>query len=160
MASYYKTERVCDECGSPFWGTARSRFFSSSCRCRRWRAAKAQERSRALVELCNRIVLRHKAGSGSYSKLLHRLLRTVAAELRDRDWNPLELLSGAPDDPVTGAEDAPGGVEGEAPNRVKWLHPPDQELELLERSIATRQAQGRSIAWHLARLTQLREGRT
>lgn len=158
MASYYKAERVCEECGGAFWGTARSRTCSGSCRSRQWRAAKAQERSRALAELCERIVLRHKAGSASYSKLLHRLLRTVAGELRERGWNPLEVLCGVPEDPVTGTDEAPGGIDGVAPNRVKWLHPPEDELQLLERSIAARQAQGRSVAWHEARVAQLRGG--
>ena len=109
--------------------------------------------------------MRYSRGrSAAYSKLLIRLLRLVAADLRKRGWDPVELLQGTPDDPITGNDDAPGGIEGEPPSRTKWLHSPALELELLEETIERRErthGPGRSD-WHEARradlLTKLKGG--
>jgi hypothetical protein len=95
-------------------------------------------------------------GSRSYSKLLIRLLRATAAELIDRDWDPIELLRSRPDDPVTGADEAPGGVDVDrAGGRTKWLHKPEQELVLLELDIEERERAGKPVAWHIVRRDEL-----
>lgn len=157
MAEYYKRERTCDECGSTFWGTAGANFCSSSCRARRWRELRVLNRSRALAETCEMVVRYSKGRSAAYSKVLIRLLRLVAADLRRRGWDPVELLNGNPEDPVTDADDSLGGIEGESPNRVKWLHSPALELELLEEAIERREKShgpGKSD-WHEARRNAL-----
>jgi hypothetical protein len=151
MAEYYKCERTCDECASTFWGTAGAKFCSASCRSRRWRELKVADRSRPLAETCEQVARLSHGRSAAYSKLLIRLLRLVAADLRSRGWDPVELLNGKPEDPVTGADESPGGIEGESPNRVKRLHSPALELELLEETIERRTNQGKESDWHTAR---------
>lgn len=157
MAEYYKTERGCEECGERFWGTAGAHFCSSACRSRQWRAVRIQKRSRALAALCAEVGRRGKNGSGSYSKLLIRLLRTTAGELRSRGWDPHELIWGSPEDPVTGEDESLGGVEGESPQRVKWMHSPALELEMLEKAIERRARERKATDWYEARRAQLVE---
>ncbi len=157
MAEYYKTERACDECGEGFWGTAGAHFCSSACRSRQWRAVRIRDRSRALAGLCEEIARRRNAGSASYSKLLIRLLRATAGELRSRGWNPHEVLAGSPEDPVTGEDEALGGVEGQSPQRVKWLHSPALELEMLEEAIERRSKAHQSTDWYESRRAHLLE---
>jgi hypothetical protein len=156
MATYYKTERDCMECGEAFWGTAGANFCSSACRSRNWRSLRAMGRWQGLAALCEEIVRRRNAGTESSSKVLIRLLRAVAGELRSRGWDPAELLSGSPEDPVTNNDDAPGGIEGKSPNRVKRLHSPALELELIEEALFERGVPSEnSKAWHMERRQEL-----
>lgn len=155
MATYYKVERGCEECGQNFWGTRRARVCSESCRGRLWRKQRSWTQSVELADLCKEVLMRRTNGSASWSKLLPRLFRATAAELRRRGWDPIELLLGMPDEPVNSDEKSIGGIEGEAPHRRMWLHPPERELELLETSIADRGGEGFSTEWHLARREQL-----
>jgi len=155
MATYYKTERICLECAEPFWGTAGANFCSAACRSRDWRMRQARERSEALGALCEEVTARRQAGRGSYSKLLPRLLRAVATELRQRGRDPIQILSGAPQDPITDHDDSPGGIEGTAPHRWKWLHPPERELQMLDQAIAERGARGTTTDWYETRRAQL-----
>jgi len=101
--------------------------------------------------------MRRAVGSASYSKLLPRLFRATAAELRKRGWDPIELLLTIPDDPATASDSAPGGIESDGTQRRKWLHPPEQELKLLEETIAHREEEGFSTIWHRERAQKLRE---
>jgi hypothetical protein len=103
------------------------------------------------------VMMRRASGSASYSKLLPRLFRATAAELRKRGWDPFELLMSMPDDPATASDTAPGGIELEGTRRRKWLHPPEQELKILEETIAQREEEGFSTTWHCARAEKLRE---
>lgn len=152
---YFKNERECVECGERFWGTAGANFCSSPCRSRNWRRARAKDNSWVLTELCGELVRRTNRGSAAYSKLLIRLLRAVAGELRSRGWDPKELLAGTPDEPTTEHDSSPGGIEGKSPHRVKWVHSPALELELLDEAIERRQAAGMPATWHEARRERL-----
>lgn len=152
MATYYKTERKCEECGEQFWGTAGANFCSAACRSRNWRALRARGRWRGIASLCEKVAQRRDAGSESSSKVLIRLLRAVAGELRSRGWDPAKLLAGSPEDPVTGNDNAPGGIEGTAPRRVKRLHSPALELELIEQALFERGvSRPSSQKWYLER---------
>jgi hypothetical protein len=156
MATYFKVERTCEECGEQFWGTAGARCCSGACRGRRWRAEQSKTvRSAELEELCKAVARRPTLGAESYSKLLPRLFRAVAADLRKRGWDPIELLMGIPDEPVSESDQSPGGIELEGDKRRMWLHPPERELELLAKSIRDREDEGLSIEWHTARRQQL-----
>lgn len=155
MPTYYKSERQCEECGSQFWGTAGANFCSGACRSRSWRALRSRERWRGLAALCAEIVQRQRVAT-SPSKLLIRLLRVVASILRSRGWDPVELLTGSPEDPITGNDDSPGGIEGTAPRRVKHLHSPALELELIEEALYERGVKSEgSREWHLERRAEL-----
>lgn len=156
MSTYYKSERRCEECGERFWGTAGANFCSGSCRSRNWRALRSRERWQGLAALCTEIVQRQRVAT-SPSKLLIRLLRVVASILRSRGWDPVELLAGSPEDPVTGNDDAPGGIEGTAPRRVKRLHSPALELELIEEALfeGSRELTPGSREWHEERRAEL-----
>jgi hypothetical protein len=152
---YYRVDRVCAQCGAIFWGTGGANFCSSTCRGRAWRANKVGEAD-PLRKLCEQVAQRIRMGSRSYSKLLIRLLRATAAELIERDWDPIELLRGRPDDPVTGSDEAPGGVEVDrAGGRTKWLHKPEQELVLIELDIEERQLKGSDTTWYVMRRDEL-----
>ncbi|MDB4989832.1 MAG: hypothetical protein JWN04_5010 [Myxococcaceae bacterium] len=151
MNALCQHERTCQQCGEPFWGGARENFCSASCRARRWRAAQAARRSIELAELCEEILRRRTDGSASYSKLLPRALRAVATELRKRGWDPIELLLTHPRDPATLKDEAPGGFEGDAPERRRWLYPPERELDLLNQTLRERIERGLSVRWHLER---------
>lgn len=155
MATYYKVERACEECGERFWGTRRARVCSESCRGRLWRKQKSWRESVQLADLCKEILMRRNSSSASWSKLLPRLFRATAAELRRRGWDPLELLMGMPDEPVNDDDSAPGGIEGQAPHRRMWLHPPERELEIVELAIAQRAREGAALTWHEERRKQL-----
>jgi hypothetical protein len=93
----------------------------------------------------------------SSGRLLARLFRACAAELRRRGLDPIELLMSVPDDPASDADTAPGGIRGAAPTRRKWLYPPEVELEKLDEVIAKRLERGHSVAWHEERREQLAE---
>lgn len=155
MTALCEHERVCNGCGEPFWGGPRANFCSAACRCRRWRAKQAQRRAVELHELCEEVGRRVEEGSASYSKLLPRLLRATAAELRRLGWEPIELLLSHPPHPAAEGDSAPGGIEGEAPERRRWLYPPDQELLLIEEEISDREARGVGVAWHRRRQAHL-----
>lgn len=155
MSTYYKSERRCEECGERFWGTAGANFCSGACRSRNWRALRSRERWQGLAALCTEVVQRQRV-STSPSKLLIRLLRVVAGILRSRGWDPVELLAGSPEDPVTGNDDAPGGIEGTAPHRVMRLHSPALELELIEEALFERGVtNAHSREWHEERRAEL-----
>lgn len=156
MPTYYKVERACEECGERFWSTG-ARVCSVACRSRQWRKQKAKERSVSLADICKEIMMRRATGSASYSKLLPRLFRATATELRKRGWDPIELLMSMPDDPATPLDTAPGGIGQDGSQRRKWLHPPKEELKLLETMIAEREEEGLSTIWHRARAEKLRE---
>lgn len=156
MPAYYKVERTCEECGEQFWSTG-ALVCSVACRSRQWRKNKAKERSVTLADICKEVMMRRASGSASYSKLLPRLFRATAVELRKRGWDPFELLISMPDDPATPGDTAPGGIEREGTQRRKWLHAPEQELKLLEEKIAERGEHGVSTIWHRARAEKLRE---
>lgn len=160
MATYYKRERRCEECGAPFWGTAGANFCSSACRSRQWRALRSRDRWQGLAVLCAEVV-QHRNANRSPSKLLIRLLRVVAGVLRSRGLDPVALLSGSPEDPVSGHDDAPGGIEGNAPHRVKRLHSPALELELIEEALFERGVRGEGARqWHLERRAELMQQST
>ena len=154
MPTYYKVERVCEECGERFWSTS-AKVCSITCRSRQWRKNQAKTRSVTLADLCKEVMMRRASGSASYSKLLPRLFRATAAELRKRGWDPLELLLSIPDDPATKSDTAPGGIESTATSRRKWLHPPEHELELLKERIAERSQTGFATKWHRDRVAVL-----
>ncbi len=156
MERFYEHERRCTECGEPFWGTAKANFCSPACKVRRWRAARTGTQSAELAQVCEEILRRRTQGRASYAKLLPRLFRRVATDLRLRGWDPIALLLSIPDEPANASEDAPGGVEGLAPKRRRWLHSPERELELLQAAVLKRKQAGRSTAWYLARAEHLR----
>lgn len=154
---YYEEERVCEECGERFWGTTKANFCGAACRCRTWRKQRSMMGAVNVAALCAE-VLRRRSGAQPYSKLYPRLFRALAAELRKSGWDPIELLMTLPDEPATdGDTDAPGGMEGAAPTRRRWLHPPDMEIEMLTARIRERTEQGRSTVWHEERIKQLRQ---
>lgn len=154
MATYYKVERACDECGESFWSTG-AKVCSVACRSRQWRKNQAKARSVTLADICKEVMMRRASGSASYSKLLPRLFRATAAELRKRGWDPIELLLTIPDDPATASDTAPGGIESTGPSRRMWLHAPERELELLKETIAEREEEGFSAKWHRERAATL-----
>jgi hypothetical protein len=156
MPTYYKVERSCEECGERFWSTG-AQVCSVACRSRRWRKNQAKERSVTLADICKEVMMRRAVGSAAYSKLLPRLFRATATELRKRGWDPLELLMSMPDDPATPHDTSPGGIATDGSQRRKWLHAPEQELKLLEEKIAERQQDGLSTTWHSQRAEKLRE---
>ncbi len=151
----YENERLCEECGEAFWGTAGAQCCSASCRSKRWRAKKAKARCVDLAEICEEVLRRRNESSAAYSKLLPRLFRQVSVELRRRGWDPIELLISAPEQPAAEVDGAPGGVEGVSPDRRRWLHPPEREIELLDQAISQRASSGHSTEWHRHRRTQL-----
>lgn len=151
MATYFKAERTCEECGERFWGTAKARVCSDSCRGRLWRKQRSFRESVRLADLFKDFLDRRKAGDASWSKLLPRIFRATAAELRRRGWDPFELLLSMPDEPVSDSDKSPGGIEGEAPRRRMWLHPPEREIKMLEAAVAQRLKEGLSIKWHCER---------
>jgi hypothetical protein len=151
----FEVERFCDECGEPFWGGPRARFCSGSCRSKHWRAKTAKARAVMLSEVCREVLRRADDGSGAYSKLLPRLFRQAAVELRRRGWDPFELLLSTPDEPATNEDLAPGGVTCQRGIRRRWLHAPERESELIRDRIAQRLAAGKSVEWHQRRLATL-----
>jgi hypothetical protein len=152
---FFDREQQCEECVEPFWARRRSRYCSSGCRSRAWRRRNTGSRSAELAEICAEVLQRREAGSAAYSKLLPRLFRRAAAELRTRGWDPLELLISTPDEPATDQDEAPGGIEGTTPTRRRWHHPPDVEVQLLVTTIEQRAAEGQKSPWHTRRLAQL-----
>jgi hypothetical protein len=156
MGRYYEDERRCEECGERFWGTAKANFCSTACRSRAWRKQRAERRAVGVAELCAQVLERRKGAQASPSKLYPRLFRALAVELRKLGWDPIELLMSWPDEPATDeGEEAPGGIEGSAPNRRRWLHAPADEIERLRRAIEERQYARRNTVWYEARLAQL-----
>jgi len=156
--SYFQTERQCEECAEHFWGTEAARFCSKSCRQRAWRAGRPSLLRRGeLADLCREVMHRAELQSGAASKLLPRLFRAVARELRSRGWDPIELLMSMPDEPASASDTAPGGIRGEPPTRRRWLYPPEVELEKLDALIAARLKRGDSVGWHLERREQIAE---
>jgi hypothetical protein len=155
--SYSQSERQCDACGEMFWGTEAAQFCSKPCRQRSWRARQAWAglREPGLPGLCRELLERGQLGGGSYSKLLPRLFRATAAELRKRGWDPIELLINRPDEPASDPDTAPGGIAGVSPHRRRWLYPPEVELERLDALIAARLKRGESVTWHLERREQI-----
>lgn len=157
----YEAECFCEECGETFWDSPGARCCSKACYSRRYRAKKAKSGAVSLMELCTEMLRRRDAGSEAYSKLLPRLFRQAAVELRRRGWNPFELLLSLPDEPSTPADTAPGGITITNGKRRRWLHAPEDELEILVTRIEQRTAAGKSVAWHRQRaalLVQLLEG--
>jgi hypothetical protein len=155
MEPLSKVIRVCAWCGGTFWGSARARFDSSSCRGRYRRANLAHRGAPVLAAACQEILDRRDACSASYSKLIPRVFRAAAAELQRRGWDPIELLISHPDDPAADPDTAPGGIEGEGMQRRKWLYPPEEEALKLRGAIRMRSKKGQSVAWHQARLQTL-----
>lgn len=153
----YDVERICEECGERFWGSARASCCSPACYSRRWRVRKARARIVGLADICSEVLKRGEKGSASWSKLLPRLFRQTTVELRKLGWDPFELLLSVPNEPATDSDFSPGGISGAAPGRRRWLHPPDVELELLTTLIVQRRASGRSVDWHLRRAETLRQ---
>jgi hypothetical protein len=157
----FRVERQCEQCGERLWGSERQRFCGPSCQQRARRAARSQpfKTGRDLVTLCGAVLERAREhGDGvSAAKLLPRLFRAVARELRERGWDPIELLMTTPEDPASEDDVAPGGISGTRPHRRKWLYPPEAELEKLAAIIAKREEQGHSVAWHVERMEQIRE---
>lgn len=153
MPRLYQVTRSCVECGEPFWGAARSRFCCQRCRKRRWRAIQTRT-PLELAELCAEVVRRNEAGSEAYSKLLPRLFRIVGAELRRREWDPIELLLTIPDEPGPAQERAADDMDEARPVR-RWLRPPDAELAEIERLIGERERDGLATDWHQHRREQL-----
>ena len=156
---YSQSERICDACGESFWGTEAALYCSKPCRQRSYRARQAWMGlgTAELPALCAEITARGERGGASYSKLLPRLFRAAAAELRKRGWDPIELLMTRPDEPASEKDTAPGGIEGKPPERRRWLFPPEAELEKLEAIIKERLSRGLSVAWHLERREQITE---
>jgi hypothetical protein len=160
MRDLYRVERLCGECGEPLWATERQRFCDEVCqqRARRARNSHPFKTGRDLATLCSAVLERAKPGSVEpAAKLLPRLFRAVARELRSRGWDPIELLMTTPEDPASEDDVAPGGISGTRPHRRKWLYPPEAELEKLAAIIAKREEQGHSVAWHVERMEQIRE---
>lgn len=150
----YQVTRSCEECGESFWGTARARFCCQRCRKRRWRAVQTRT-PLELAELCTAILDRSQAGSDAYGKLLPRLFRVVAAELRRREWDAIELLLSIPDEPAPAPSDDHSDNSGAARTVRRWLRPPDSELAEIEGLIKERESAGLSVEWHLHRRQQL-----
>jgi hypothetical protein len=150
----YQVTRTCVECGESFWGTARSRFCCQRCRKRRWRAIQTRT-PLELGELCAEILNRSQAGSDAYGKLLPRLFRVVGAELRRREWDPIELLLSIPDEPAPAPDADISDASGAPRPRRRWLRPPDSELAEIERLIEERESAGLSVEWHQHRRQQL-----
>jgi hypothetical protein len=157
----FRVERLCEECGEALWGSERQRFCKPACQQRARRAERTRpfKTGRDLVTLCGAVLERakeHAAGAPA-AKLLPRLFRAVARELRARGWDPIELLMTSPEDPASEDDVAPGGILGTRPHRRKWLYPPEAELEKLAAIIAKREEQGHSVVWHVERMDQIRE---
>lgn len=111
-----------------------------------------------LPGLCAEVVERgSKLGGASYSKLLPRLFRATAAELRMRGWDPIELLINRPDDPVSESDAALGGHDGASPPRRRWHYPPEVELQRLDTMIAERLKRGAEVTWFVERRAQIAE---
>ena len=155
VTSLCQYEHTCPDCGERFWGGPRAGCCSHACRCRRYRAAQTRGRAVELAEICEEILRRRSEGSAADSKLLPRLFRAAAAELRRRGWDPLELILSRPDEPASDDDTAPGGIEGAAPTRRRWLHTPEEEVALLEQLITDREAAGLSTTWFRARRRKL-----
>jgi hypothetical protein len=158
--SYSQIERVCDACGEKFWGTEAALYCSKPCRQRSWRARQTWTglREVGLPGLCAEVVERgSKLGGASYSKLLPRLFRATAAELRKRGWDPIELLINRPEDPASESDAALGEMEGASPPRRRWHYPPEVELERLDAMIAERLKRGAGVTWFLERRAQIAE---
>lgn len=152
---YFKASLTCDECGERFWGMERARYCSSACRQRGYRARKPGL-GPELGDVCREVVERlEDRYRGVPSKLLPRLFRATAAELRRRGWDPIELLMGMPQDPVTQSDASPGGIEHYGSRKRKWLHPPEVELQKLEAAIALREEERLSTEWHRERREKL-----
>jgi hypothetical protein len=64
-------------------------------------------------------------------------------------------LLGIPTEPATDGDTPPERVAGQAPERRRWVHSPERELELLTDIMERRHAAGKSISWHQARARQL-----
>ena len=155
--SYSRSERRCAQCGELFWGTARAAYCSKSCRQRAYRAKQPLGLGATeLGDLCARVAADAPAeGQSSPRKLLPRLFRAVAVELRRQGWDPIELLLSMPDDPVSADDRAPGGFEGEAPHRRRWLFPPEEEIRKLDVQILARRLEGSGVGWYEQRREQL-----
>lgn len=150
-------ERACQQCGERFWGGARARYCSSSCRQQSYRARQPYGLGPTeLRDLCARMAGATRDDElSSPRKLLPRLFRAVARELRAAGWDPIELLLTMPDAPVSEDDSAPGGIHGEAPARRKWLLSPEDELRRLDEQISQRLAEGSGVAWHMQRRKQI-----
>jgi len=157
LASYSRSERRCAQCGELFWGTARAAYCSKACRQRAFRAKQpAGLGATSLGDLCARMAEGTLAeGQSSPRKLLPRLFRAAAAELRRQGWDPIELLLSMPDEPVSADDQAPGGFEGEAPHRRRWLFPPEEEMRKLDAQILARRLEGSGVGWYEERREQL-----
>ena len=149
----------CESCGELFWGAERAKYCSQPCRLRSWRARRRSRMQQPLhVELCQEVVRRHQGSAeGAASKLLPRLFRAVAAELRRRGWDPIELLMSTPDEPASETDRAAVVMSGQPPALRKWLYPPEVELEKLEVLISDRLLHGEDVSWHLERREQIAE---
>ena len=156
--TYSKSERRCDQCGEPFWGTARATYCSKACRQRAARAREPYGLGGELAALCAQMIeAKREDDESSPRKLLPRLFRAVARELREQGWDPIELLlAQRPDDPVSEDDTAPGGIEGVSGRRRKWLFPPEEELERLQEVILQRKSEGSGVEWYERRRDQLR----
>jgi len=155
----FHTERVCEGCGERIWGTRARRFCEKACQQRAWRAARSNpfERGSDLPALCAIVMKRADLGGSDAGKLLPRLFRAVARELRLRGWDPIELLMTHPQDPASDSDTAPGGIEGQPPARRKWLYPPELEIEKLDTLIAQRLERGEPVSWQVERREQIAE---
>jgi hypothetical protein len=151
----YEDQRHCEECGEPFWGSSGAACCSPACYAKRLRAKKARTSILSLADVCSEVLARRESGSHSYSKLLPRLFRQAAVELRRRGWDPIELLLSVPDEPACPGDMAPGGITCRDAVRRRWLHPPDREIQILLERIALRKAAGKSVEWHERRVALL-----
>jgi hypothetical protein len=154
---YTRSERRCEQCGEPFWGTARAAYCSKACRQRAARARAPYGLGGEIAILCAQMIEAKREGDkASPRKLLPRLFRVVARELREQGWDPIELLlAQKPDDPVSEDDTAPGGIEGVPGNRRKWLFPPEEEFARLQAVIAQRKREGGGVEWYERRRDQL-----
>ena len=157
VSSYARSERRCEWCGERFWGTARAVYCSKSCRQRAYRAKQPYGLGPSeLSGLCAHMLSGEgRVGRSSPRKLVPRLFRAAAKELRKQGWDPIELLLSEPDDPASDDDTAPGGIEGEVPKRRKWLYPPEVELAKIEAQIIQRRLEGSGVGWYERRRDQL-----
>jgi hypothetical protein len=157
IGSSGRSERRCGCCGELFWGSARAAYCSGACRQRSYRARHPYGLGASeLSELCERVISGDRnAGQCSARKLLPRLLRAAAKEMRKQGWDPVELLLSKPDDPASDDDTAPGGIEGSSPHRKKWLYAPEEELARIEQKIIQRRLEGSGVGWYERRRDQL-----
>lgn len=154
--SFFQDLRTCEECGEKLWGSATQMFCSKECRQRSFRARKAWHNGHVdLVQVCAMIAGKRDVLSSHPGKLLPRLFRMTAVELRKRGWDPIELLMSIPDDPVHDEGEGEPVTTKDGTTRRRWHHPPEVEIEKLEARILERKKRGDGTEWYEKRRAQL-----